>query len=71
MMAGETGVTTEFRGRGTHTGPLVGPMGEIPPTRRQVDIPFCDVVQIKDGKIVSIHLYYDVATMMGQLGLVS
>ena len=69
IVASEEGVVTEFRGRGTHTGPLSGPTGEIPATGRSVDVPFCDVIQIKNGKISSIHTYYDVATMMGQLGL--
>ena len=69
IVASEEGAVIEFRGRGTHTGPLSGPTGEIPATGRSVDIPFCDVIQIKNGKISSIHTYYDVATMMGQLGL--
>ena len=69
IVAGEEGVVIEFRGRGTHTGPLNSPTGEIPATGRSVDIPFCEVMQIKNGKISSIHTYYDAATMMGQLGL--
>lgn len=69
IVAGEEGAVIEFRGRGTHTGPLNGPAGEIPATGRSVDIPFCEVMQIKNGKISSIHTYYDAATMMGQLGL--
>ena len=71
MIASEEGVVTEFRGRGTHTGPLASPAGEIPATGRSVDIPFCDVLRIKDGKIISAHTYYDAATMMRQLGLIS
>jgi len=33
---GENWVFTEFVGRGTHTGPLVGPAGTIPPTGRSM-----------------------------------
>jgi steroid delta-isomerase-like uncharacterized protein len=69
IVAGEEGAVIEFRGRGTHTGPLNGPAGEIPATGRSVDIPFCEVMQIKNGKITSVHTYFDAATMMGQLGL--
>jgi steroid delta-isomerase-like uncharacterized protein len=69
VIAGEEGAVVEFRGRGTHTGPLMAPTGEIPATGKSVDIPFCDVLQIKDGKITSMHSYFDLATMMGQLGL--
>jgi len=68
-VADEEGVVVEFRGRGTHTGPLASPAGDIPATGRSVDIPFCQVYRLKGGKIVSSHLYFDVATMMGQLGL--
>lgn len=69
VLAGEAGAVVEFRGRGTHTGPLVSPAGEIPATGRAVDLSFCDVLQIKGGKITSLHTYYDAATLMGQLGL--
>ncbi|MEW5959646.1 MAG: ester cyclase [Chloroflexota bacterium] len=69
LVAGEEGVVVEFRGRGTHTGPLIGPTGEIPATGREVNVSFCDVLRIENSKITSIHTYYDAATMMGQLGL--
>ena len=68
-VADEEGVVVEFRGWGTHTGPLASPAGEIPATGRSIDIPFCQVFRLKGGKIVSSHLYFDAATMMGQLGL--
>jgi steroid delta-isomerase-like uncharacterized protein len=71
MIASEEGVVTEFRGRGTHTGPLAGPAGEIPATGRRVDVSFCDVLRFQNGKIVSAHTYYDAATLMRQLGLTS
>src|SRR5690348_11060259 len=31
VVADDRGAVTEFTGRGTHTGPLVTPAGEIPP----------------------------------------
>jgi ketosteroid isomerase-like protein len=71
MVADEEGVVVEFRGRGTHTGPLANPAGDIRATGRKVDIPFCQVYRLKGGKIVSSRLYFDTATMMGQLGLLS
>jgi steroid delta-isomerase-like uncharacterized protein len=60
----------EFQGQGTHTGPLPTPGGPIPPTGKQVDIPFCEVLEIKEGKVTSAHTYFDSATMMRQLGLI-
>jgi len=69
VIASDEGAVVEFRGKGTHTGPLIGPAGEIPATGRSVDVAFCEVYQIKEGKITSLHSYFDAATMMGQLGL--
>jgi steroid delta-isomerase-like uncharacterized protein len=54
---------------GTHTGPLVGPMGEIPPTGKSVDVPFTTVFQARDGKLSAHRAYWDNATFMMQLGL--
>ena len=60
----------EFTGRGTNTGLLHMPTGDIPPTGRYSELRFCSVNRAKSGKIVSIHSYYDVMTMLQQLGLV-
>jgi steroid delta-isomerase-like uncharacterized protein len=57
----------EFRGIGTHTGTLHTPMGDIPATGRTVDVPFCDVIRVRDGRIVSIRTYFDSATFAAQL----
>src|SRR5438067_115143 len=32
VIAGDNGAVIEFVGKGTHTGPLASPAGEIPPT---------------------------------------
>jgi predicted ester cyclase len=60
----------EFTGRGTNTGPLHMPTGDIPPTGRYSELRFCGVYRIKSGKIVSLHNYYDVMTLLQNLGLV-
>ena len=70
LFATESQAVVEFIGRGTQTGPLMGPSGEIPPTGRKVELRFCDVHRIKNGKIVSLHSYYDALGLMQQLGLV-
>jgi steroid delta-isomerase-like uncharacterized protein len=62
-------VVVEFTGRGTHQGPLAGPAGEIAPTGRRVEVPFCDVFQFENGRIVRGRTYFDAATLMRQLGL--
>jgi steroid delta-isomerase-like uncharacterized protein len=62
-------VITEFVGRGTHTGPMETPAGTIRATNNRMEVPFCEVAEIRDGKFVSGTLYYDAATMMQQLGI--
>ena len=69
VAAGEGWVFTEHTGRGTHTGPLVGPSGTIPPTGRRIELPIGELFRVEDGKITLIHAYYDGATMMRQLGV--
>ena len=66
--AGDT-VVVEFTGHGTHTGPLVSSMGEIPATGRSVTLKLCDVVEFRDGLVTSQRTYFDSGSMMAQLGL--
>src|SRR5215212_9286791 len=68
VYVGEDFAVTEFVGRGTHTGTLRTPAGEIPPTERTAEWPLCEVYQIRDGKIVRGRTYFDVATLMDELG---
>lgn len=56
----------EVRYAGTHTGPL----GDIPPTGRHATGRGCNVVEVRDGTIVSEHEYFDELAMLRQLGLV-
>lgn len=60
----------EFIGRGTNTGPLPSPAGQIPPTGRRVDLRFCSVLQFRNGKVASVHYYYDQLGFLQQLGLI-
>ena len=69
MIGSDDYAVVEFVGRGTNTGPLATPQGEIPATGRAIEIPFCDVHRIEDGKITNGRSYFDMATMMRQLGL--
>jgi len=70
LYTGNDVVVCEGVFRGTHTGPFVGPGGEIQPTGRSVDTPFWQVHKIGDAKFVSCRLYFDaVTTLMSQLGL--
>jgi len=62
-------VAAEFIGRGTQTGRLLGPAGEIAPTHKRVEMRFCEVYDLSDGKVTGVRAYFDSATMMSQLEL--
>jgi steroid delta-isomerase-like uncharacterized protein len=55
---------------GTHTAPLAGPAGEIPPTGRDIRIAAGNFWRVGDGRITSYHIYFDQMGFMAQLGLV-
>ena len=71
QVATEDSVVSEFIASGTHTGPLMSPAGEIPPTGKRAEWPVCEVCRTRDGKLTSLHNYQDLATMLRQLGLVA
>ena len=62
-------VVTEFRARGTNKGPMALGGQQIPATGRKVDVMFCQVSTVRDGKIVDARLYYDGMTLATQLGI--
>lgn len=70
LFATEDEAVIEFIGRGTNTGPLHMPTGDVPPTGRPVEMRFCDVYRIKHGKFVSYRSYYDTLGFMQQLGFI-
>ncbi len=70
LFATEDQAVVEFIGRGTNTGPLHMPGGDVPPTGRAVELRFCDVYRIENGKIVSYRSYYDALSFMQQLGFI-
>ncbi|MUN62492.1 DUF4440 domain-containing protein [Kocuria sediminis] len=71
LLPGE-GPTTAFRALlvGTHTGPMLMPIGEIAPTGRRASLAiavFCR--RAEDGLIEEEHRYYDLMGLAQQLGL--
>ena len=54
---------------GTNTGPMIGPTGLLPATGRRVELPFCDIWKVRNGRIVENRIYYDQVTFLAQLGL--
>ena len=52
----------------TNTGPLMTPVGELPPTNKKFRISGIAVSYIVDGKIKEDVAYFDMLNMMQQLG---
>jgi hypothetical protein len=69
--AGDRGCV-EFTFTGTHTGPLRGAGGVVPPTGARVTFPYC-ITYVYDGDDLAreIHEYYDQMELLGPLGLVT
>ena len=63
-------VVINWIGSGTHTGPLLTPTGAtIPPTGKKAVAPGSTTYQIKNGKAVAGQTYWDMVTLLAQLGL--
>jgi steroid delta-isomerase-like uncharacterized protein len=67
VQAGDT-VAIEMEITGTQTEPLAGPAGELPPSGQPIKVRAANVWQVVDGRITSYRVYFDTATLMGQLG---
>ena len=70
LVSGNT-VVLEVTWRGTHTGPLQTPRGEIAPTGKKIDIRACQVIEIAGDKPQAMRHYFDMATLLKQLGVAS
>ena len=63
-------VVLNWSGSGTHTGPLTTPSGgTIAPTGKKSSVPGSTTLEIKGGKITHTWIYFDMASLLGQLGL--
>jgi steroid delta-isomerase-like uncharacterized protein len=62
--AGDAAVA-EALARGTQDGPL----GEIPASSRTIEVPFVLVGRARDGRMVDCREYYDMGTLLTQLGV--
>ena len=71
VIAAGDDVVVEFINRGTNTGPISTAQGDFPATNRRIEVPYCSVMRIQAGKVVSGCDYYDVRTILRQLGLLT
>jgi steroid delta-isomerase-like uncharacterized protein len=67
-VASDGSVTLELTWRGTHKGPLQMPNGAIQPTGKPIEIRACAVVEVAGDRARAQRHYFDIATMLRQLG---
>ncbi len=66
-MSGTT-VVLELTWNGTHSGPLQTPNGEIAPTGKKINLRACQVLEIAGDKVATVRHYFDMATLLRQIG---
>ncbi|MGE5679785.1 MAG: ester cyclase [Bacillota bacterium] len=69
IQATEEWVVVEFTGKGRNEGPFNAPEGPIMPTGKEVELQFCELFQVRGGKVIRAKLYFDAASLMRQLGV--
>jgi steroid delta-isomerase-like uncharacterized protein len=67
--AGNDTVVLELTWRGTHQGPLGTPMGNIAPTGKTIEVRAVAIVEMKGEKARSQRHFFDMATLLQQIGL--
>ena len=64
VFATEDQVVLEGTLQGTKIAPPDLPTGALPATQHSGEVRVCHVLQIRNGKIVSLHCYYDMTTLL-------
>jgi len=70
VVEGDNTLAGEVRVTCTHSGPLPGASGAIPATGRTIVIEQCDVATLRDGSVTSFHSYFDMLSLLAQIGVV-
>jgi carboxymethylenebutenolidase len=55
----------------THTIEMPWMLPGVPPTGKRVEIPLVAIVRFRDGKLAHEHIYWDQASVLKQLGLLT
>jgi steroid delta-isomerase-like uncharacterized protein len=70
VVANDQFVATQCIFRGTHTGSLTMPQGEMSPTGRSVEVQAAGFFPFVNGKIAEYRRYSDVMAFLSQIGVV-
>jgi carboxymethylenebutenolidase len=55
----------------THSCEMPWMLPGVPPTHRRVEVPLVAIVHFQEGKIVHEHIYWDQASVLMQIGLLT
>jgi carboxymethylenebutenolidase len=55
----------------THTQEMPWMLPGVAPTNRRVEIPLVAIVRFRDGKLAHEHIYWDQASVLKQIGLLT
>ena len=61
LASGDTAVL-EMIWKGLHSGPLPTPAGVVAASHKSVELPACQIVCVRDGKVASVAHYFDFLT---------
>lgn len=65
--SGDTAIL-EITWSGTQSGPLEMPDGELPASNKRAEVRACQVFRVEGDQIAETRHYFDIATMLQQLG---
>jgi carboxymethylenebutenolidase len=68
---GENQLVDEMIFSFTHTREMPWMLPGIAPTNKRVEIPLVAIVKFRDGKLVHEHIYWDQASVLKQIGLLT
>lgn len=68
---GETQIVDELIFKFTHSLPMPWMLPGVPPTHQRVEVPLVAIIGFKGGKVASEHIYWDQASVLVQIGLLS
>jgi len=55
----------------THTHEMPWMLPGVPPTNKRVEVPLVAIVHFRDGKLAHEHIYWDQASVLKQIGLLT
>jgi steroid delta-isomerase-like uncharacterized protein len=65
--SGDTAII-EVVWKGVHVGALQTATGTVPPSNKRIEIPACQVIKVEGGKVKSFTHYFDMVTLLTQIG---